>query len=112
MNRKRIAIIIAVISVLIVIGWMAYLRYVKGLPWADRTGFEPISLWDLLDLIIVPALLAAGAYWFNQQQKKRDTQIETDRQREEALQNYLASMSTLLIDKGLKETEVILNKPN
>ncbi|MFC1997047.1 pentapeptide repeat-containing protein [Chloroflexota bacterium] len=94
-----------------------------GLPWAPWTGFGEYTgslpkdnraktLWDLLDLLIVPGLLAIVVVWFNWQQKKRELEIEdnrkkqeleieADRQREEALQNYLSTMSTLLIDKDL-----------
>jgi hypothetical protein len=113
-NRRIIFLVIVVIIVLIVIGWMAYPRYVKGLLWADRTGFEPITVWNILDLIIVPALLAIGAYWLNLQQKERETErekkrrdeaerIETDRQQQETLQKYLDDMSGLVLDKEMRK---------
>jgi uncharacterized protein YjbI with pentapeptide repeats len=80
-----------------------------------------ITLWDWIKLLIVPAVIAGGGLWFNQQQQERqreDNQQQQERQREdnrlqrdreleiakqraqdEALQAYLDEMSQLLTDK-------------
>jgi hypothetical protein len=44
-----------------------------------------ITLWEWLKLLIVPAVIAAGGLWFNQQQKRRELQIADERAQDEAL---------------------------
>jgi len=69
-----------------------------------RTG------WDLLGLMIIPAVLAVGALLFNKtereseqkiadQRTEADRKIAADRQREASLQSYLDKMTELLLDK-------------
>jgi hypothetical protein len=54
-------------------------------------------LWDWLELLIVPAVLAGGGLWFNAQQREREQRIANERAQDEALQAYLDQMSDLLI---------------
>jgi hypothetical protein len=76
------------------------------------------KLWDVLELLIIPAVLALGALWFNQQERKSEretqekrTQIELeiarDRRQENALQMYLDRISDLLLKEGLRTDEEI-----
>jgi uncharacterized protein YjbI with pentapeptide repeats len=69
-----------------------------------------ITLWQWLNLLIVPAVIAAGGIWFNRQQREReleiaaqqrtrDQEIEKQRAQDEALEAYLDQMSQLLLDK-------------
>lgn len=58
-----------------------------------------ITLWDWIELLIVPAVIAGGGIWFNLQQREREQQIANDRSQDEALQAYLDQMSQLLTDK-------------
>jgi hypothetical protein len=73
------------------------------------------TLWDLLQLLIVPIILAIGGFWLNQIQKSRDEkateqrdqterEIAADNQREAALQAYIDKMSELLLEKKLRES--------
>jgi hypothetical protein len=57
------------------------------------------TLWDWAKLLIIPAVIAAGGIWFNQQQRNRETEIAEQRSQDEALQAYLGQMSQLLSDK-------------
>ena len=68
------------------------------------------TLWDWLQLLIVPLVLALGGYWFNWGQKQRQDTIEDRRAQDTALQSYLDHMSQLLIDK--QGTELQQLKPN
>jgi uncharacterized protein YjbI with pentapeptide repeats len=61
------------------------------------------TLWDWLQLLIVPAVLAAGGVWFNLRQDRRARRAEDLRAQDEALQAYLDQMSELLIDKKLHD---------
>jgi uncharacterized protein YjbI with pentapeptide repeats len=85
------------------IGIILGLLVAIGYPYA-------ITLWDWLELLIVPAVIAAGGLWFNNQQQKRQQEdnrrqqerglaIENQRARDEALEAYLDQMSQLLLDK-------------
>jgi len=73
------------------------------------------TLWDWLQLFIVPIVLAIGGFWLNQIQKSREekaakqrTEVEqeiaSDKQREDALQEYINKMSELLLEKKLRES--------
>src|SRR5215213_11960325 len=83
--------------------------------WA-RTGVGDKTLWDLLQLVIVPLALAVIGLWFTAQQDARQQQIENQRAeaerelaeqraQDEALQAYLDQMSNLLLEKDLRKSE-------
>lgn len=59
------------------------------------------TLWDWMQLLIVPAVLAGGALLFNAQSAQTQMQIANDNQREEALQVYIDDISRLLLDRNL-----------
>jgi hypothetical protein len=71
------------------------------------------TLWDWLQLLIVPVILAIGGFWLNQIQKSREQRITeqrdktergiaSDNQREAALQAYIDKISELLLTKNLR----------
>jgi uncharacterized protein YjbI with pentapeptide repeats len=79
-----------------------------------------VTLWDWIKLLIVPAVIAAGGFWFNRQQQEcqqednrqqqerqrednrrqqeRGLEIENHRAQDQALQTYLDQMAQLLIE--------------
>jgi uncharacterized protein YjbI with pentapeptide repeats len=74
------------------------------------------SLWDLLDLLIVPLALVIIGFVFTAQQQARQTQIENQRAeaqqklaeqraQDEALQAYLDQMNNLMLEKDLLGSE-------
>ena len=74
------------------------------------------TLWDWMDLLVVSAVVAAGVFLLNQaarrseraiddKKARREKQISADQGRQQALENYLDKMGTLLLDKGLREPE-------
>lgn len=65
------------------------------------TGFADKTLWDWMNLLIVPVVLAGGALWFNQQRAQVEHAIALDNLREETFQKYLDKMTELLLDKNL-----------
>ncbi len=84
--------------------------------WA-RAGFRGKTVWDWLDLLIVPLMLALITIAFAWQQDARQNDIEDrradaerklaeQRAQDEALQAYLDQMSTLMLEKDLRESEV------
>ena len=84
-------------------------------------------LWDWLQLLIVPLVIAVIGFWFTASQNTRQQQIENQRAQQaqniedkrakaeralakqsaqdEALQAYLDQMSSLMLDKNLLESE-------
>jgi uncharacterized protein YjbI with pentapeptide repeats len=114
---------IAVVSIFVV-GLIALIILGIHFQW-DWTGFGPEmnepkqhakKLWDWLQLLIIPAVLAVGGYVFNlttsrneqESTKSRDQterDIASDNQREAALQAYINKMSDLLLDRKLRVSE-------
>ena len=60
------------------------------------------TLWDWLDLLIVPVVLAIGGYLFNSSQNRASQRAADQRGQDEALQAYLDHMSNLLLEKHLR----------
>ena len=116
-----VAIILVITLALIIVGYKF-----------DWTGFNGNSksgktLWDWMQLLFIPVVLAVAGFWFNQIQKDRDKKAEEaqkqreedaarereeleresreDNQRETALQAYIDKMSELLLKEGLRESQ-------
>jgi len=80
------------------------------------TGFRGKTVWDLLQLLIVPLALAVIGFLFTAQQDQRQQKIENQRAeaerelaeqraQDEALQAYLDQMSTLILNRNLLESD-------
>jgi len=69
--------------------------------YATKPGWVGVAhktLWDWLQLLIVPAVLAAGGLLLSTTQKAREEYIQDQRAQDDALQAYLDYASKLLID--------------
>ncbi len=64
------------------------------------------SLWDRLQLLIIPVVLAVGALLFNLATTRTEQKIASDKQREDLLQAYLDRMSELLLKDKLRSSAV------
>ncbi|HEU0002636.1 MAG TPA: hypothetical protein VFQ36_17140 [Ktedonobacteraceae bacterium] len=101
-------VILLVLIVLIIIGYL--------LRW-DWTGLNQKTLWDWLQLLIIPAVLTVGGYLFNftttrteqestRQRDQTERDLTLDNQREAALQTYIDKISELLLlEKNLRESQ-------
>ena len=120
-KRKIAQIIVLVVVVGLIVSFIG--GYFFNWTW---TGFGPYTppasglqrgktLYEWLQLLIIPAALAFGIWWLNRLQQKRDQQladqraqaereIATDKQREDALQAYIDNMSVLLLEKDLRKS--------
>jgi hypothetical protein len=58
-----------------------------------------ITLWQWLDLLIIPAVLAVGGYLFTRSENRAAQLVAEQRTMDEALQNYLDQMGEMLLDK-------------
>src|SRR5258707_1397583 len=126
-------IIITLLVVLLALFVVIILGYIFHWDWTGLNEFNSISittntasppqkitrtiayqpgktLWDWLQLLIIPAVLAVGGYLFNYTTSKNEQQstqlrdqnerdIASDNQREAALQGYIDKISELLLDK-------------
>ena len=70
----------------------------------NNTGFETKTLWDWMELLIVPSVLAGGAFFLNRSERNTEREIAMDRQQEAALQSYFDRMSELLLKEKLRTT--------
>jgi len=63
----------------------------------EWTGLPKQDFWDWLKLLIIPAAIAAGTIWFNQQQRDRELKNADSQAEDEALRAYLDQMANLLV---------------
>jgi hypothetical protein len=78
---------------------------------------DPNLTWAWLELLIIPTVLGAGAFWLNTQirrseqelarrERENDRVLPQDRAREDALQRYLYRMQELMLGKELETSAV------
>ncbi len=119
------AVLTALLVVVIVLVVLSVLGYIVNWNWTGLGSYIPPTkagnfqrgktLWDWLQLLIIPAVLAVGGYLFNyttsrNEQKasvlhnQTEREIASDHQREAALQAYIDNMSELLLHEKLRES--------
>lgn len=103
------AIIIATIAILCVLiggyhykwAWTGFGAYTRLK--TDNQEFRPAkTLWDWMQLLVIPAVLAGGVLLFNYWNVTTQNEIATNTQREVALQTYIDRMSELILERGLR----------
>ncbi|MFM6376109.1 MAG: pentapeptide repeat-containing protein [Microcystis panniformis] len=62
------------------------------------SGFQKKSFWDWLQLLIVPLMLAFGAFYLNYASETRDKQIAKEGEQQELLKDYFSKMQTLIVE--------------
>src|SRR5215469_4624297 len=100
------------LGVLVLVGLIGFIFAGYWFNW-DWTGFnahigphvpqyQPTkTLWDWLQLLLIPLVLAVAALLFNRATTRTEQMIALDKQREDLLQTYLDRMSELLLEKQL-----------
>jgi uncharacterized protein YjbI with pentapeptide repeats len=96
-------------------GWTGFLSYPT--PKSDTEAIQPgKTLWDLIELLIIPVVLVVGGFLLNRAQRQNELdiaraerktkrQIAKDREAERALQSYLETMTELLFERNLHNSE-------
>src|SRR5258708_4850726 len=114
MGTRRCWITIGVIVLVGVIG-LIFAGYWFNWDW---TGFnqhigprvpqyQPTkTLWDWLQLLIIPLVLAVAALLFNRATTRTEKKIALDKQREDLFQKYLDCMSDLMLKEKLRSSAV------
>src|SRR5690606_23748022 len=69
-------------SLLVAAGLLFLLVIVVNTVRLRGTGFEPKTLWDWMDLLLVPLVLAIGGWWLNKTQKDSERE-QAEKNREE-----------------------------
>lgn len=66
-----------------------------------------VTLWNWLDLLIIPVVLAIGGYLFTRSENRATRTVAEQRAQDEALQAYLEQMGQLLLDydRPLRKSE-------
>lgn len=110
-------VLIALLTIVIVMIILIVLGYIFNWSW---TGLGPFispphtsstdfqrgkTLWDWLQLLFIPTVLAIGGYLFSLSISKNEHVIALDNQREAALTAYIDNMSELLLHENLRESE-------
>lgn len=132
-NKKTLEITGVSIFLIVLLALVVFiiLGYIYNWSWVGIGPNAPSfqhgkTLWDWLQLLIIPAVLAVGGYVFNftvsrneqkstqlRNQTERDAAVERDQterdiaadnQQEAALQDYIDKMSELLLDKKLRDS--------
>ncbi len=112
-----VAIILVLAIALIIIGYRFNWTGFNGNTKSGKT------LWDWMQLLFIPVVLAVAGFWFNhrerkaaelrteaereieQQRAKADREISFDNQREAALKEYIDKMSELLLHENLRKSK-------
>jgi hypothetical protein len=63
------------------------------------------TLWDWMDLLIVPLVIAVGAWLLNRSGKENEQRLESDRQRQSTLEAYFDCMTELLLKEHLRTSK-------
>ena len=79
--------------------WTGFGEYLAPATTPTQTLERAKTLWDWLELLIVPTVLAIAALLFNQSQRAAQTRLTADRQQQELLMVYLDRMSELLLSE-------------
>ena len=96
-HRKNIFISLFVIAILVLLWWLS-----------QSTGK---TLWEFVEILIIPVVLGIIAWLFNRAARKRDREIETDRQRHSVLTAYFDQMTDLILNHDLGNLKSKSRKP-
>jgi hypothetical protein len=80
---------LSIFLVIIISNWISNFKW---------SGFQKKSFWDWLQLLIVPLMLAFGAFYLNYASETRDKQIAEEGKQQELLKDYFSKMQTLIIE--------------
>jgi hypothetical protein len=98
--------------------WSGFGDYVGPLPQAGQQIQRGKTMWDWMELLIIPLGLVGVAYLLNRLERRTEHQyrlareratfdrdLALERQRDEALQTYLDHMTDLLLEASLRESK-------
>jgi hypothetical protein len=90
-------------TVLIMLAGIVIVLVYVGDVFFSWTGFAGKTIWDWLELLIVPLVLSVTAFLLNRSLKENEQLIAEDNLLEAELQSYFESISKWLIEKDLRK---------
>jgi uncharacterized protein YjbI with pentapeptide repeats len=112
MKSSKSILLLIILVLVFVIGYWAITPSTAPV-W---TGFNPYdatisgprakTLWDWLDLLIVPLVLSIGVWFLSSAEKESEKIIELDRQRQNTLDIFVSQVSKLILENNLKSKDV------
>jgi uncharacterized protein YjbI with pentapeptide repeats len=97
-----------------IVGGSLCLMFLLGINFENRGGFEGKTLWDWLDVVLVPSILIGCmvvVYWYarktQEQRAKVDHGIALDNQREVLMNSYIELITRLFLEE---ESDLEQNK--
>jgi uncharacterized protein YjbI with pentapeptide repeats len=126
MGEVSLALIIVLCLAALVLLSVAIIGHRRGWEWTGlrqryyetRDGYELVpakTLWDWLQLLVIPLALAGLAFLLNQSQSRRDADqadaraaidrgIAFDARQEDTLRTYIDAMSALMLEQKLRQS--------
>jgi Pentapeptide repeats (8 copies) len=87
-------------------GGVILLVFLTAVTIVNGAGFSDKTLFDWLGVLVFPIVIAAGGFWLEQVQRRRDEQIQSLREEEEKqgalVQAYLEQMAELMVTYDLR----------
>ncbi|MGR8979748.1 MAG: pentapeptide repeat-containing protein [Gammaproteobacteria bacterium] len=109
----RSCIVIGIVAFIITLSYLASFGI-----FPDWIGLSPprieqgkevprgVTIWDWLQILVVPFILAFGAVWLNSLQKQREEKREAEHIQDSTLHAYFDQMTQLLLHEGLQKCEL------
>ena len=107
-ERSKLLLTILVIIPLLLFVWVTWKTWKL-----DNLGFGVKTYWDWMELLVIPIVLAIGAWWLNKSEKETEREIAKEKRNQDTLEAYFDRMAELLIEHKLthneseKETEIL-----
>jgi len=96
-----IAVLFLIITYLYSQSWSGFVT-IQG----SSAGAESAkTLWDWMELLIIPLALAAIAFWFRKSEVESANQQTRERNRDEALNTYFGHIQTILLETDLSNEQ-------
>lgn len=93
---------------IIILGLIIYVscfHWIDNKSWPNWTGFKGKTLWDFLEILVVPIFLAIIAIVFNILSNKNSNRIADNRTQDYTLRNYLDDLSHFLLEEDIYQTD-------
>jgi uncharacterized protein YjbI with pentapeptide repeats len=102
---------VLIIIILIIIGFIAFAIISDPPSWTgfgeskvDATRIPAKTLWDWLDLLIIPVTIGIIGWLFSKIEKEKSKKREEERSQNETLESFLQTMTNLIIEHKLQNT--------
>lgn len=96
-HHKTLFIILVLVIVFVLLIWAGY--------QAGWTGFKVKTLWDWMQLLIIPLVLSIGALLYNRSMKKADNAHALEQYREKTLATFIDRMADMILKNELQESK-------